>query len=77
MMGDVIPFRTRTAQATRRELDEFGTVVTTEAVVVRGRVLPRGSQGTLICKNQYTDCFEVEFFHPFHSLVTLHRGQFR
>ena len=35
MMGDLIPFPTRTVRATRRQLDEFDTVVTTEAVSCR------------------------------------------
>ena len=46
-MGDVIPFPSVSTKRTRRDFRELDIVVTTMPVMVHGRIIPRGSQGTI------------------------------
>lgn len=50
---------------------ELSVVALQKPVEVNGRLLPAGTRGTVVAA--YTDGigYEVEFFEPFHAVVTL------
>ena len=57
---------------------EFQDVVTLEAVTdYEGRLLPAGSEGTIIDASLVEGWFHVEFDQPFHCVVGLWSKQMR
>ena len=76
-MGDVIPFPSVSTKQTRRDFRELDIVVTTMPLMMHGRIIPRGSQGTITHIDCGYDLFEIEFYRPFHCVVTLQRYQIR
>jgi hypothetical protein len=76
-MGDVIEFPLISRTQARRSFRKFDVVVTTMPVMVRGRIVPRGSQGSIRDINPALDQYEFDFYRPFHCVVTLQRNQIR
>jgi hypothetical protein len=58
-----------------RKFRESETVVTTGPVECEGRVLPPGSEGTIIDVSPVEGNFAVEFFSPFHCVAFLGSSQ--
>jgi hypothetical protein len=56
---------------------ELSLVSTRHAVDVDGRTLPAGANGTVVAAYADGIGYEVEFFEPFHAVVTLEAGDLR
>lgn len=76
-MGDVIPFPSVSTKRARRGFRELDIVVTTMPVTMDRRIIPPGSQGTITKIDRGYDLFDIEFYRPFHCVVTLRRYQIR
>jgi hypothetical protein len=76
-VGEVIAFPLGSKKQPRRDFHELDIVVTTIPIMVRGRIIPRGSQGTITDINSVLEEYDVEFYRPFHCVVTLQRSQIR
>ena len=59
----------------RENFAKSETVVTTGPVECEGRVLPPGSEGTIIDVSPVEGNFAVEFFSPFHCVAFLGSSQ--
>ena len=56
---------------TAQEFAELSVVSLRREVDVEGRLLPAGSRGTVVATYSDGAGYEVEFFAPFHAVVTL------
>ena len=54
-----------------RHFAELSVVALKNPVDVRGRSLPAGTRGTIVAAYSDGIGYEVEFFEPFHVVVTL------
>jgi hypothetical protein len=54
-----------------RDFAELSVVTLKKSIDVKGRSLPAGTKGTIVAAYSDGIGYEVEFFEPFHAVVTL------
>lgn len=64
------PDRTK-GQLLRLAFKELSEVRLSHPVEHQGKTLPKGSKGTIVGVYSGGDGYEVEFFKPFHAVITL------